>query len=37
MQQAQNVAPLANLDNSNYDAVASAFVDTKHKPKQYGR
>ena len=37
MQQAQNVAPLANLDNSNYDAVASAFVDTKHEPKQYGR
>lgn len=37
MQQAQNVAPLADLDSSNYDAVASAFVDTKHEPKQYGR
>ena len=37
MQQAQNVAPLASLDDCNYDAVASAFKDTKHEPKKFGK
>ena len=35
MQQAQNVAPLANLESRNYDAIASAFGDTKHEPKPH--
>lgn len=34
-QQAQNVAPLANLESGNYDAIASAFSNTKHEPKPY--
>lgn len=34
MQQASNVAPLAELEGT-YDATASAFNNTKHEPKGY--
>lgn len=36
MQQENNVAPLANLEG-NYDVMASAFENTKHEPRKFGK